>query len=124
MLLNLPALKVLLRKLDDARRESTGPGEGAYCTTPNTDSQGNDFRWEPKPYTRRGGQTVSRVRLGEELPSGPSPDYKGAESVAVIEEMPDGRPGVKVPLGVHGRAYLAINVVDGRVYCQKCADKV
>jgi hypothetical protein len=34
--------------------------------------------------------------------------------------MPDGRPGVKVPLGPHGRAHLGIDPVTGAVRCAAC----
>ena len=102
MLLDLPKLKALVLKLEAARLAANGEGAGAYCTTPNVDAKGNDWRWEPKPRARQ--------PVGTTYGDGTK-----------LEER-DGVKGVKVKLGVHGRAFLAIDPATGKVACAKCAE--
>ena len=101
MLLTLVRIKELQSALDEARRTSTGPGRGAYCTEPNIDSDGNTYRWEPKPR--------SRNRVGAVYPDG-----------TTLEVNKTGDLGVKISLGVHGRAHLGIDPKTGKVYCTAC----
>jgi hypothetical protein len=100
MLLTLPELKTLVTRLEDARRASAAPGEARYCDAPNTDAAtGEPYRWEPKPRSYAGATLRDGTR---------------------VEAMPDGNPGVKVPLGPHGRAHLGIDPATGAVRCAAC----
>lgn len=101
MLLSLRQLKELLGLLDKGRQESTEPAIGYYCDRPNRSATGDDFRWEPKPNSTK--------QVGYCYPDG-----------SVLETMSDGRHGIKVSLGVHGRAYLAIDPETGEVRCGAC----
>lgn len=100
--MNLIQLKELLAALDSARRDSTA-GVGYYCPEPLVGEDGNDYRWEPKPRALR--------PTGHKYPTG-----------EVLEEMPGGGLGIKVKLGVHGRAYLAVDPETGVICCQRCAE--
>lgn len=99
MLLDIVKLNELNAALDDARRKSTGPGAGAYCGAPNIDpGTGENYRLETKPKGNR--QRLER------------------DGHDVVEA--GGRLHVKIPLGVHGRAFLGINPQTGEVRCTEC----
>lgn len=102
MLLTLPKLKELIAKLEASRQQSGNAGDGAYCTAPNVGADGEVFRWEPKPRARE--------PLGRVYPDG-----------SVLIEQ-NGAKGVRVSLGQHGRAHLAIDPSTGKVACAKCAE--
>jgi hypothetical protein len=102
MLLTIPKLCDLNQRLDSARRESTGPGFGCYCTQPNVGPNGKTTRFEPKP-----GATHA---IGHRYPNGDE----------LIEE--GGYVGIRVSLGVHGRAHLGIDPATGEVRCAKCEE--
>lgn len=103
MLLDLARVKVLLATLDLARRESTGPGLGHWCPGPNVGEDGQTFRVEPKPR--------ARAAVGTRYPDG------------TVLELIGGAKAVRVPLGLHGRAHLAIDPETGSVCCAACAAK-
>lgn len=109
MLLDSAKLRELRRLLHEARLASPGPGAGCYCTTPLTGPDGRTWRWEPKPFTRNGARVVLRTSPGV-LPDGTK-----------VEEMPGGGFGLKIPLGVHGRAFLSVEPETGKIVCAKCA---
>jgi hypothetical protein len=102
MLLTLPQLKTLVAKLEASRVASGTSGAGDYCDAPNADADGNAERWEPKPRARQ--------QVGFEYPDG-----------TTLEDR-DGVKGIRVPLGMHGRAHLAIDPETGEVACAKCAE--
>lgn len=104
MLLSLTDLKNLVSTLEGAKRDSPAEGQGAYCTAPNRDAQGNTERWEPKPRSRR--------PVGTAYPDGTK-----------LEER-NGIKGVRVPLGVHGRSFLAIDPDTKQVRCGACEAKL
>lgn len=99
MILTHNRLVELLRLLDVARCEATGPHSRYYCNEPNLNESGENFRWEPK--TQRA--------VGSYLQDG-----------TPVEAMPDGRPGIRIPLGVHGRAFLGIDTRQGKIVCTEC----
>lgn len=96
----LSELKAALRHLEEVRRQSTGPGAGAWCSHPETDAYGYDGYWVDKPRTRAG--------VGHTYPDG-----------TVLETGEGGVPRIWIRYGPHGRRFLAVES-DGIVYCQAC----
>lgn len=93
MLLKLTELKALLAKLDAARHTF-------HCPEPNVGPDGETFRVEPKPH--------ARAAVGTTYPDG------------TALELVDGAKAVRVPLGPHGRAHLAIDTETGETHCAAC----
>ena len=87
MLLTLERLHELTRALEQARRDATGPGKGAWCPAARRDDDGNDTRTETR--RRRDGATDT----------------------------------LTIPLGAHGRAFLAVDPETGAVRCAECQDR-
>lgn len=101
MLLNLIELHELGQLVERARLESTGPGKGYYCTEPLAGDDGKPYRVERKP--------LAGARPGEKI--------RGTDQVVKADD--EGRY-IEVPLGVHGRAFLAIDPRTRKIVCAAC----
>ena len=99
MLLTFSDLQRLNFTLEAARRNAI-PGSPHYCEATLVDASGLHSRLEAKP--------KCTLPVGHVF-------VDGTELLSI-----DGKKCVKVPLGVHGRAYLAIDPATGEVHCSKC----
>ena len=101
MQLTIADLKALIHQLEEARRASTGPRVGHYCSEPVLNTDGKPYRLEAKPNAREGGRFL--VEAGHKI------------------ERHNGIVYVQVPLGMHGRSALVIDPETGKVSCAACA---
>lgn len=93
MILNLPQLKALRKKLFDARTD-----EAKHCAAPHT-KDGKQYRLERK---------------------GHRADIERLKRQGFVVEFIDGVPHVQVPLGVHGPDHLGIDPETGELVCLLC----
>lgn len=99
MQLSIPQLKELIAILEDVRRAST-VGNGLYCAEPIV-IDGETDRLVAKP----GTNPFKLVRYGC--------------TVEVIDNVPH----IRVPHGVHGRAFFVIDPETKKITCAACAAK-
>ncbi len=126
MYLTLTELKGLVQALENARRDSSAPGVGFSCQEPNVGPDGETFRWEPKPRTRHHvGHAYPTGEVLEEIPE--DVVLPRVVQTVVAEDGTESQVtapalGIRVSLGVHGRAYLEIDPETYTVRCGACAE--
>lgn len=100
MNLSLPQLKELVLELEKTRRDSV-VGQAHYCREPIVGKDGKTYRLEAKPK----GRKHILQKYGFE----------------VVDK--NGVLHVKIPHGVHGRAFLGIDPETKEVTCLACKEQ-
>lgn len=94
-----------LASIIEKARVAAVDGSPLRCSTPHKGEDGKTYRVERKP-------SLSEGHIGKKLGN------------LTVKKGEDGKPELHIPLGEHGRAFLAVDTKDNSIWCAKCKKKL